>query len=173
MGQALAAQALRVIWANETLFEAEELLVRGLAVVEDIGGLTPEVDFDAPEQERKGIFKKAFVILEGHLAGVLVNFDDVGFIRVAINAGGAKHVDAQDGGKFWEEAAMNLEGVVVLAAPREGFAGGLNVAGIPGGEEEFAGGLDGRFVGAEKAPDVALEAVAEKFEDVLARIGED
>jgi hypothetical protein len=91
-----------VIRAEKSFFEAEKLLVGRLAVVEDIGRLAPEIDLDAPQHERKGVLKKSVIILEGNFAGVLVDLDDVGFVRVSINAGGTEDVDAQNGWKLRE-----------------------------------------------------------------------
>ena len=100
VGEPVAGEALRMIRAEEPLLEAEELLVGRLAVIEDIGGLTAKVDLDAPEHERKRILKKAVVILEGDLAGVFVDFDDVSFVWVSVDAGGTENINSKDGRKL-------------------------------------------------------------------------
>lgn len=107
------------------------------AVIEDVSGESAQIDLDAPEERGERVVDEAFIVLEGDFARVLVDFDDIGVVRVAVDAGCTEHVDAENRWKVLEEAAVDLEGILVLMAVGKAIAGRLDVARIASGEEQF------------------------------------
>lgn len=77
-------RAVRMILGEEAFFEEQELVLGTGGVVDDRNKEALEVDLDAGEQLGERGFLEVPVIVEGELARVEVDFDEVGFARVAV-----------------------------------------------------------------------------------------
>ena len=95
--KALHFHAIRVILGEEAFFEKQELVFGAGAVVDDGDEEPPEINLDPCEQlgERRGV--EFPVVMEGELARVKMDLDEVGLAGIAIKAGGALDIDAEDG----------------------------------------------------------------------------
>ena len=107
--KALHLRAIRVVFSEEAFFEKKELMLGAGGVVDDGDEEPLEVDFDAGEQLGEWRFFEVLVVVEGEFAGIQVDFDKIGFARVAVEACGAIDIDAEDGGEFVEQASVDGE----------------------------------------------------------------
>lgn len=95
-----------------------------------------------------------------------MNLDEVRRAGIAVEAGAAFDVDAEQGGEFVEQAAVDGEVALfrIEVAEVEALEGEFEFVLVARGEHEVAGLFLGVRVAAEEAAEVALEAVGEVIE---------
>jgi hypothetical protein len=96
-----------VVFGEEAFFEEEELVLGSRGVVDDGDEEPLEVALDAGEQLGERGFVEVPVVVEGELAGMQVDLDEVGLAGIAVEAGGALDIDAEDDGEFVEQTAVD------------------------------------------------------------------
>lgn len=94
--EAVHLRAFRVILGKEAFLEEQELMFRSGGVVDDGDDEALEVDLDAGEQLGERGFFKVPVVVEGELAGMQVDLDEVALAWIAIESGGTFDIDAED-----------------------------------------------------------------------------
>jgi hypothetical protein len=132
-----------VVLGEETFFEKQELVFRSGGVI-DHGDEEPlEVDLDPGEQLGEWSGVELAVVVEGELAGMEVDFDQVRLAGISVEAGGAFDIDAEDDGEFVEQVAV--DGVVafpgVEVAEVQARNGDFQLIFVAGGEGDAVAGI--------------------------------
>ncbi len=172
--EAVHFRAVRVVFGEEAFFEKQELVLSTVGMVDDGDEETLEVDLDAGEQFGKRGFFEVAVVVEGEFAGIQMDLDEVGLAGIAVEAGGALDIDAEDDREFVEQAAVDCEVALlrIEEAEVELGDGNFQFVLVAGGEHEFAGFFLGVGVAAEERAEVALEAEGKLVEwDFPAELG--
>lgn len=99
-----AFRVLRVVLREEAVLEQEQRAVRPGRVFKDVHEQSPEVDLDSQHQFGERNAEEVVVVGEGEFPRVEVDLDQDGLAGVAVEAGAAFGVNAQDCGQFVEQA---------------------------------------------------------------------
>ena len=91
-----------MILGEKAFLEKQELVLGAGAVVDDGDEEALEIDLDAGEQLGERGFLEVAVVVEGELAGMQVDLDEVGLAGFAVKAGGSLDIDAEDDREFVE-----------------------------------------------------------------------